>query len=328
MEGTNAAATLSLQISTGDSEARLKSLTEEYVKLRSALNGSVAASGLASVGTMSKEVAQQIKTLETQVAALQAKLGQKFGSEGIMASYSTQIEQGRVTVKKAIEGITKDQIVEQAKQESSAREHATSMKKLLQAQVALGEVSQPGAYSRTAQYKTELALGNDITAMLARQRKEQTLLNAENAKSVAYLSATPKGQALQNLRAAIALDKGYDTSRYAPEAISAAKTLGSIDAAKAAISDLETKHTKLAPAVKLSGDQQLKWNAAAREGHAFARGLSGSLGALWMTYGSILPLMAGAALAGGFKAGSTGTGAEPGYLRLVTVRALKRSCKP
>ena len=28
------------------------------------------------------------------------------------------------------------------------------------------------------------------------------------------------------------------------------------------------------------------------------------------------------------KAGSTGTGAEPGYLRLVTVRALKRPCKP
>ena len=28
------------------------------------------------------------------------------------------------------------------------------------------------------------------------------------------------------------------------------------------------------------------------------------------------------------KAGSTGTGAGPGYLRLVTVRALKRPCKP
>ena len=55
-------------------------------------------------------------------------------------------------------------------------------------------------------------------------------------------------------------------------------------------------------------NHQLNWNKAANEGHAFARGLSGALGTLWMTYGSMAPLLAGAAIAGGFvqatKAGS------------------------
>lgn len=36
------------------------------------------------------------------------------------------------------------------------------------------------------------------------------------------------------------------------------------------------------------------FNQAARETHALARGLSGSLNALWMTYGSLLPLLGGA----------------------------------
>ncbi len=48
---------------------------------------------------------------------------------------------------------------------------------------------------------------------------------------------------------------------------------------------------------------------AMRDAHAAARGLAGSLGVLWMTYGSALPLMAGAAIGASFKAIAT-QGAE------------------
>lgn len=42
-------------------------------------------------------------------------------------------------------------------------------------------------------------------------------------------------------------------------------------------------------------------NAMMREGHSLARGLAGSLGGLWLTYGSIVPLAAGAAIAASLK---------------------------
>ena len=46
---------------------------------------------------------------------------------------------------------------------------------------------------------------------------------------------------------------------------------------------------------------QNSYNASMADGHALARGLSGSLGALWMTYGSLVPLAAGVALGASLK---------------------------
>ena len=71
---------------------------------------------------------------------------------------------------------------------------------------------------------------------------------------------------------------------------------------------LNNAHNNLAQSSKSSAANQEYWNKAASDGHAFARGLSGSLGHLWMTYGSLVPLLAGAALGSSFlsaaKAGS------------------------
>lgn len=68
-----------------------------------------------------------------------------------------------------------------------------------------------------------------------------------------------------------------------------------------AVKELESAHAKARSAVTEHTVAQKGWNAAADEAHALARGLSGAVGGLWMTYGSMVPLMAGAALAGGFK---------------------------
>ncbi len=50
------------------------------------------------------------------------------------------------------------------------------------------------------------------------------------------------------------------------------------------------------------GTAQIRENSAAmRDAHSVARGLSGTLGTLWMTYGAIVPLVAGAAIGSAVK---------------------------
>jgi TP901 family phage tail tape measure protein/lambda family phage tail tape measure protein len=72
--------------------------------------------------------------------------------------------------------------------------------------------------------------------------------------------------------------------------------------------ELEASHKSLSNATKESAASQIHWNKVANEGHAAARGLAGSLGTLWITYGSLIPLLAGATIGSAFinaaKAGS------------------------
>lgn len=66
--------------------------------------------------------------------------------------------------------------------------------------------------------------------------------------------------------------------------------------------------TGLGNATRNAGNDQKFWNAQSREAHSLARGLSGSLGTLWLTYGSLLPLLTGAALGSAFvKAAKSGS---------------------
>ncbi len=73
-------------------------------------------------------------------------------------------------------------------------------------------------------------------------------------------------------------------------------------AAAADIAELRRQHALLPGAVQNSTSSISAHNAVMNEGHALARGLAGSLGGLWLTYGSLVPLAAGAALAGSMKA--------------------------
>ena len=50
------------------------------------------------------------------------------------------------------------------------------------------------------------------------------------------------------------------------------------------------------------------FNGSMREGHSLARGIAGPLGAMWLTWGSTLPLVAGAALTGTLKGAVTAGG--------------------
>jgi TP901 family phage tail tape measure protein len=72
-------------------------------------------------------------------------------------------------------------------------------------------------------------------------------------------------------------------------------------AATADIAALRAQYASLPEQVKKSQDAIEHHNAAMNEAHAFARGLSGSLGGLWLTYGSLIPIAAGAAIAGSLR---------------------------
>jgi TP901 family phage tail tape measure protein len=76
----------------------------------------------------------------------------------------------------------------------------------------------------------------------------------------------------------------------------------------------------LAESSSKAANNQHIWNNAGKEGHAVARGLSGSLGTLWLTYGSLAPLLAGAAIGSAFV-GVAKAGSEMAY-QLAFVKAL------
>lgn len=83
---------------------------------------------------------------------------------------------------------------------------------------------------------------------------------------------------------------------------------------------LAATNGRLAESTNTATKHQRNWNSAAYEAHGLARGLSGSLGTLWLTYGSFLPLLAGAAIGSSFVQVSK-AGAEFAY-QLTFVKAL------
>lgn len=66
-------------------------------------------------------------------------------------------------------------------------------------------------------------------------------------------------------------------------------------------SNLTSSYAASRPAIASSQSAIQSHNNVMNEAHALARGLAGSLGGLWLTYGSAVPLLAGAALAASLK---------------------------
>ncbi len=73
------------------------------------------------------------------------------------------------------------------------------------------------------------------------------------------------------------------------------------EAATADLAGLRAQYAAMPAVTRAATEGVTLHNAAMAEGHALARGLSGSLGALWLTYGSLVPLAAGAAIGASLK---------------------------
>ena len=156
-----------------------------------------------------------------------------------------------------------------------------------------------------------------VEEQLAEEERRQMASDAEKKLRLErqYILASEQ----QRLKAAIdarkLMDAGYAgnlSTEFAPSVLTTANGFS--------LASLNAQYAALTPAVNSATGAQQKWNSANSESHALARGLSGSLGQLWMTYGMIAPLLAGAALGAGFK-NAMEKGAEFEY-QLTFVKAL------
>ena len=150
--------------------------------------------------------------------------------------------------------------------------------------------------------------------LIAREEADRLRAAKKDAEEIAkWLALTEKQRASATLQAAKAHYGGANQSLLpgvagSNVALVSAQQLGSVHAAQQALDNLAVSHNRVSGASgslseKLKEQSKHMWDL-----HSAARGLTGGLGALWLTYGSTIPLMTGAALSGGFitamKAGS------------------------
>lgn len=384
MSDLSSAATLTLKIDTGAAKQELGELKGAYEALKKEL-----ASGLRAIGG-SSELIQQLKTSQAEVQSLQNKLTEYKGkSSQLWISYVAEMEQGRVGAKKALEGMTSDQVIELSKQQKLAKQTAAEINKAHVEALAMDRkfnaerLAELTAAHAEALSMVKIDQERQAAAYFAGAAEQQAIVNAAHAEALsllkihqdrqaaAYFAAAAEQQAIVNaahaealslqrihqdrqaalyfegikkqeaadkaaalwasksrmeqLRAALpasrAITAGTDASLvHSAGAIDLANGMGSTAAIEAEMSKLAAAKSRLSGVTGQAAVSQLHWNEAANEAHALARGLSGSLGTLWMTYGAIAPLLAGAALGGAFVQASK-AGAEFAY-QLEFVKAL------
>ena len=397
MSGTDAAATLTLRIDTGQAKADLELLKKEYGDLLAVMRAPATGKGLSGVGESATLAAKQIDTLTKQVATLQAKMATAgaSGSSGLLgnvtkAGYEVQglfgqvdksVERSNSNMKimlksaemtgnaavKAVQDIgrAKNQAnslelrviaAEEAAKASAAAKavqdlgRAKNLANSLELRViAAEEAAKASAAAKAVQdlgRAKNLANSLELRVIAAEEAakasaaakavqdlgRAKNLANslelrviaaeeaarikaaAKDAQDLAkWLALTDKQRASATVQASKAYYGGARQEQLpgvagSSQALSAAQAVGSVVEAEAALARLTTAHKSLAPATKESAASQIHWNKVANEGHAAARGLAGSLGTLWITYGSLVPLLAGATIGSAFinaaKAGS------------------------
>ena len=344
MSGTEATATLSLEIKTTEALTPLQTLNLEYDKLHANAAKPLNVKGLGTLGKDSQEATAQVRTLEAQVATLTAKL-EGVGSAGRqMVSWSTTLGngfKGSVQVAKAeldkFAPMVKDMYSQAAKakseylrlQESEERSHQLRMRQLQQDR-------DTGTYlAEVAKYEKRNALiqaldmeryeeaGRAAARLKALQQSRDVEMYESAVKSAEKQLAMERKFILasqeQRLKAAIdarkLMDAGYKgnlSAEFSSQTLNMAQG-SNVSALTQQLATLNPAIVKATHSTKLFTDAQI--NA-----HSAARGLAGSLGTLWMTYGAIVPLMAGAALGAGFKEAAK-AGSEFAY-QLTFVKAL------
>src|SRR5574340_366611 len=145
----------------------------------------------------------------------------------------------------------------------------------------------------------------------AAREDEARALRAANARQsqlladAAYQRASDLKRAQQAERAAIALESGHSpasvTSRFGAAATTVAQTQG-LAAVSAEVSRLQLAQNNLNNATAQGTRLFHGYTAAQWDAHAALRGVAGAMGQLWMTYGALAPLLAGAAVGATIKA--------------------------
>lgn len=324
MSGTDAAATLTLRIDTGQAKADLELLKEKYGDLLAVMRAPATGKGVEGIGADAKLAAQQIDTLTKQVATLQAKMATAgaSGSSGLLgnvtkAGYEVQglfgqvdksIERSNGNMKIMLKSaeMTGNAAVKAVQDLGRAKNQANSLELRV---IAAEEAAKASAAAKAVQDlgRAKNQANSLELRVIAAEEAARIKAAARDAQDLAkWLALTDKQRASATVQASKAYYGGGKQAELpgvagSSQALAAAQARGSVVAAEAAYKSLST-------ATKESAASQVHWNKVANEGHAAARGLAGSLGTLWITYGSLIPLLAGATIGSAFinaaKAGS------------------------
>ena len=318
----DAAATLTLAIETGKARQDLAELKAEYLGLRESLSKGLTLSGLGD----------QIKTLQATLSAVGAgvssvnkalddivRAGGKFTNELVKGARAAVKENALLT----------DSFVATSKAASSASKTVDQYSALLVSSApvttALSKTnalltdsfvsvatSSRGAGKSMVEYdsmmgssssktvelvKSNALLTDSLTAVARSYRSAgKALVEYDALMGAVTKSARPTGNALLT-SSAIVSSSGAVSRSQASGTYDALMNSASVSAV---VVEEEASHKKAARAAEDHAQATKLFSAAAKEAHDGVRGLSGALGNLWLTYGSLIPLLAGAAIGSSF----------------------------
>lgn len=128
----------------------------------------------------------------------------------------------------------------------------------------------------------------------AAAKKAAAIDLASRTVEAAYTAADTKGQLRAQIRARAQLDRGIDfgtvSGRFGNAAALGAMTAPSLGSLKEDLEKLGGSSSKVMP----------RFTKELNDAHSAARGLASGFGAMWLTWGNMAPLLAGAALSHGF----------------------------
>jgi hypothetical protein len=340
MSGVDAAATLSLQIDTKSAEA---SLTALETRMKNLGVTQVPSEGVTKLGSEAKLAEQKLKTMTAAVEAMQAKLDALaasgktdiFGNvtkkgyelQGLFGQVDHSIQRTDSNLKVMLKSaeMAGAAAVKQAQDLARAKNQANSLELRV---IAAEEAAKAAAAAKAVQDLGRAKnLANSLELrVIAAEEAARLKAAVKDAQDLAkWLTLTEKQRAMAALQAGKAFYGGGQQhllpgAAGSSQALAAAQNAGSVAALESQLKSLIVTQGSLGKATRQSAEHQMHWNTIANEAHAAARGLAGAVGGLWLTYGSMVPLLAGAAIAGGFKAATT-AGAEFAY-QLTFVKAL------
>jgi len=308
---------------------------------------------LASLTQQMEAMVKTISTSLTEILSVQtAAQGRRVASaKAAAAEEASAVEKG---LDKMLFDRNKFYAAAEAAQEAAAsarinKATATAMKELEAEMAAENKraAALQASYDRAAAI-SEAAAAASWQTLLSFEAKKTATLEAELRKRRALEEAAAAASwqntlDLEAKKAAAAekqrvLNTNFTTSSLASQIATAEKAAvyGSLGgnaserygsaAAGANLAELRRQLAAMPPAAASSTAAIAAHNEAMAEGHALARGLAGSLGGLWLTYGSLIPLAAGAALAASLKNVVT-VGKEVEY-QLKFVQALSQEAVP
>jgi TP901 family phage tail tape measure protein len=321
MSDVDAAATLSLQIDTKSAEA---SLTALETRMKNLGVTQVPSEGVTKLGSEAKLVEQKLKTMTAAVEAMQAKLDALaasgktdiFGNvtkkgyelQGLFGQVDHSIQRTVSNLKVMLKSaeMAGAAAVKQAQDLARAKNQANSLElRVIAAEEAAKAAAAAKAVQDLARAKNQAnSLELRVIAAEEAARLKAAIKDAQDLAK--WLTLTEKQRAMAALQAGKAFYGGGQQhllpgAAGSSQALAAAQNAGSVAALESQLKSLIVTQGSLGKATRQSAEHQMHWNTIANEAHGAARGLSGALGGLWLTYGSLAPLLGAAVIAGSMK---------------------------